>query len=113
MKLKDIVIFVVIAIVAFLLYKKVSENPLVQSNEGKNTSPPPTPGPPKDGSSGSSSGDNSSGSEVPAPKPPTSEDLKKLSPKDNELYDSYYHKFRHMGGMIKHRPFLMGSFRRY
>lgn len=113
MKLKDIVIFVVIAIVAFLLYKKVSENPLVQSNEGKNTSPPPTPEAPKDSSSGSSSGGNSSGSEVPAPKPPTSEDLKNLSPKDNELYDSYDHKFRHMGGMIKHRPFLMGSFRRY
>ncbi|GJQ06199.1 hypothetical protein CAPN010_03570 [Capnocytophaga cynodegmi] len=119
MKLKDIVIFVVIAIVAFFLYKKVSENPLVQSNDGKNTSPPPAPESPKDGSSsadnssGSSSGGNSSGSEVPVPKPPTSEDLKNLSPKDNELYDSYDHKFRHMGGMIKHRPFLMGSFRRY
>lgn len=108
MKLKDIVIFVVIAVVAFLLYKKFSENSLFQSNnKGKNTSPPPTPEAPNNGSSGSSSGGNLSGSGVPAPKPPTSEDLKNLSPKDNGLLDSYNYKFN------RNRFHLLGGVRRY
>lgn len=73
MKLKDIFIFALIAIVSYFLYKKVSKNDLVKTNEGKTPTLP--------------------NSEVKPPAPPTSEELSRISTKDNELFDSHDAKF--------------------